>query len=70
MMKRCLPGLQLVQTAGAHLTLSHGSLPLHKFLPLSQLPSGCGVHSSASRVEFVPDIPAELVAAEQSLRLK
>lgn len=62
--------LQLVQTAGAHLALSHGSLPLHKFLPLSQLPGGCEVHFSVSRAEFVPDIPAGLVASEQLLRLK
>jgi len=59
-MKRRLPVLQLVQTAGARLALSHGSLPLHKLLPLSQLPSGCGVCFSASRAELLSDIPAGL----------
>jgi len=70
MMKSCLLELQLAQTARAHLALPHGSLPLHKFLPLSQLLGGCRVYISVSRVEFVPDIPAGLVPSEQSLRLK
>lgn len=38
---------------------SHGSLPLHKLLPLSQLPSDCGVFFSA-RAELLSHISTGL----------